>query len=144
MLHQTVKKISLKPDPLTTWKFYMHCTLYVLSTVVYSCMKLYLKLHVHVEVNTLRALLSRSIKFTNKKYKRKEGAWLLIILHRILLAEINLNYFCWRNRKHSRGIFLAFLWYLSLILLMLQNVGREELLRLILICKCKLWPKIET
>ena len=71
LLHQTVKKISLKPDPLTTWKFYMHCTLYVLSTVVYSCMKLYLKLHVHVAVNTLRALLSRSIKFTNKNTRER-------------------------------------------------------------------------
>ena len=65
------KKISLKPDPLTTWKFYMHCTLYVLSTVVYSCMKLYLKLHVHVAVNTLHALLSRSIKFTNKNTRER-------------------------------------------------------------------------
>lgn len=73
----------------------MHCTLYVLSTVVYSCMKLYLKLHVQVAVNTLRALLSRSIKFTNKNTReRRVHDLILIILHRILLAEINLNYFC--------------------------------------------------
>ena len=44
----------------------LHALYTVCITVVYSCMKLYLKLYVHVAVNTLRALLSRSVKFTNK------------------------------------------------------------------------------
>ena len=49
----------------------LHALYTVCITVVYSCMKPYLKLHVHVAVNTLRALLSRSIKFTNKNARER-------------------------------------------------------------------------